>query len=444
MKSTFMLALLLAMLGMVMAAPAPLSNLSANPSSKLSPDRLPAVGFLSTPFDPKDQLIDVTGTHAFVHPHPGDARGPCPGLNALANHGYISHDGVTNHDELIKALIDVFAMDYGVAEYLTLLGMASSGSVDMWTLSIGGHHPRTDENVTFAVKVPTRGLSGTHIVFETDASPTRSDLYDARSVDHPDDVHMNIEFFKQLFDRQAGIADEDVDFSLEVVAEHKFARTIDSVENNPDMFLSPANAAMGSMAAHLFISSFMSNHSAEHPEGRLDRQTLKSFFGVTEDEELGLSYNSGGERIPDNWYRRHSARPYRVEDLNADIRYTIQKHPTLLNDFFVGGNADGRADNWQSVDIEKLTSGNYSISTITTEPNHPACFAIEAGPVFTQPYMEAIYEDIWPVAKILNEVLIPIVKPLGCPRWMDLDASLFDGLRGYERSFDDFDSAMLG
>lgn len=215
---------------------------------------------------------------------------------------------MTNHDELIKALIDgtflsplrmpgsmltyllVFAMDYGVAEYLTLLGMASSGSVDMWTLSIGGHHPRTDENVTFAVKVPTRGLSGTHIVFETDASPTRSDLYDARSADHPDDVHMNIDFFKQLFDRQAGIAEEEVDFSLEVVAEHKFARTIDSVENNPDMFLSPANAAMGSMAAHLFISSFMSNHSAEHPEGRLDRQTLKSFFGVTEDEELGLSY----------------------------------------------------------------------------------------------------------------------------------------------------------
>lgn len=39
----------------------------------------------------------VTGAHAFVAPNfnAGDQRGPCPGLNALANHGYISHNGVT-------------------------------------------------------------------------------------------------------------------------------------------------------------------------------------------------------------------------------------------------------------------------------------------------------------------------------------------------------------
>ena len=41
-----------------------------------------------------DQLIDVTGDHAWVAPGPDDIRGPCPGLNALANHGYFPHNGV--------------------------------------------------------------------------------------------------------------------------------------------------------------------------------------------------------------------------------------------------------------------------------------------------------------------------------------------------------------
>ena len=46
-----------------------------------------------TSFD-ENQLIDVTGEHAWVAPGPNDIRGPCPGLNALANHGYFPHSGV--------------------------------------------------------------------------------------------------------------------------------------------------------------------------------------------------------------------------------------------------------------------------------------------------------------------------------------------------------------
>lgn len=42
--------------------------------------------------------IVVTGEHSFVPPDfaSGDQRGPCPGLNALANHGYIPHNGVVS------------------------------------------------------------------------------------------------------------------------------------------------------------------------------------------------------------------------------------------------------------------------------------------------------------------------------------------------------------
>jgi hypothetical protein len=47
-------------------------------------------------FDPVSQLVDVTGQHAFTPPNfdAGDQIGPWPGLNALANHDYLPHNGV--------------------------------------------------------------------------------------------------------------------------------------------------------------------------------------------------------------------------------------------------------------------------------------------------------------------------------------------------------------
>lgn len=42
----------------------------------------------------ENQRISVTGVHKWVAPGPNDIRGPCPGLNALANHGYFPHSGV--------------------------------------------------------------------------------------------------------------------------------------------------------------------------------------------------------------------------------------------------------------------------------------------------------------------------------------------------------------
>jgi len=41
------------------------------------------------PFDSTTQHVSTTGQHAWVAPNfdLGDQRGPCPGLNALANHG---------------------------------------------------------------------------------------------------------------------------------------------------------------------------------------------------------------------------------------------------------------------------------------------------------------------------------------------------------------------
>ena len=63
----------------------PAQDESANEKRQSGPGGIPFTTFN------ENQLIDVTGTYAWKAPGPKDLRGPCPGLNALANHGYFPH-----------------------------------------------------------------------------------------------------------------------------------------------------------------------------------------------------------------------------------------------------------------------------------------------------------------------------------------------------------------
>lgn len=57
-------------------------------------------------FDAATQYVSTTGEHAFVAPdfEAGDVRGPCPGLNAMANHGYM----VSRSPKSMKRLLTAF------------------------------------------------------------------------------------------------------------------------------------------------------------------------------------------------------------------------------------------------------------------------------------------------------------------------------------------------
>jgi hypothetical protein len=67
------------------------------------------------PFSSSSPLIfqTVTGEHSFIAPDfdAGDQRGPCPGLNALANHGYIGRNGVTSVSRASSYLSHLFKTD---------------------------------------------------------------------------------------------------------------------------------------------------------------------------------------------------------------------------------------------------------------------------------------------------------------------------------------------
>jgi len=58
-------------------------------------------------FNATAQYVSTKGQYAFVAPNLNtDARGPCPGLNAMANHGYIPHNGVATIQQFIDGTYD--------------------------------------------------------------------------------------------------------------------------------------------------------------------------------------------------------------------------------------------------------------------------------------------------------------------------------------------------
>lgn len=75
--------------------------------------------------------------HAFEAPGPNDIRGPCPGLNAAANHHFLSHDGITTFSELVDAQQNLYNVGYDLAVTLAVLGIALDGDVVTGKLSIG-------------------------------------------------------------------------------------------------------------------------------------------------------------------------------------------------------------------------------------------------------------------------------------------------------------------
>lgn len=100
------------------------------------------------PFDAKLQLVNNQGEHRFIAPGPGDERGQCPGLNAMANHGYIPRNGIATIGQFIEGTNTVFGMGEDLGGFLALYGAVVDGDGRSW--SIGG--------------VPHTGILGSHNV----------------------------------------------------------------------------------------------------------------------------------------------------------------------------------------------------------------------------------------------------------------------------------------
>jgi Peroxidase, family 2 len=230
-------------------------------------------------FNAKAQYVSNQGQYAFKAPGPNDARGPCPGLNAMANHGYIPHNGVGTIEQFVQGCYNVFGMGLDLGAFLAIYGALIEGDGKQW--SIGGPVAGYFGN----------GLIGSHDNYEADVSPTRPDLYQ-----YGNDYQVITSQWEDLYSYQAHLPNDQSNYNLAVLQEFRSKRFDQQIANNPYFFNGPFSGVAVQPAAYTFIYRFMGNKSAEHPEGQLTQNVLKAFFGMTQNADGSWSGGTGKAR----------------------------------------------------------------------------------------------------------------------------------------------------
>jgi hypothetical protein len=109
-------------------------------------------------FNAAAQYVDVGpgSGHEWQAPGANDLRGPCPGLNAFANHGFLPKNGFATIQQFVDATENVVGMSADLFVFLAVFGAVIDGSGTGW--SIGGTPPAS-------LKYPLgggNGISGSH------------------------------------------------------------------------------------------------------------------------------------------------------------------------------------------------------------------------------------------------------------------------------------------
>lgn len=172
----------------------------------------------------------------------------------------------------------------------------------------------------------TLNLQSTNLTlnrYESDASPTRPDLYQAGN-----DYMTQADQFNDLIATSPG---GSVD--LNSLTNFRSKRFDQQIASNPYFFNGPFTGVAVQPAAYTFIYRFMANHSEANPYGLLDYDVLASWFGMT-GETGAYTANQGMEKIPMNWYRRALEYPYDQGYFVADLANAAALHPKFLD---VGG-----------------------------------------------------------------------------------------------------------
>ncbi|PPQ79317.1 hypothetical protein CVT25_002573 [Psilocybe cyanescens] len=220
--------------------------------------------------------------HPWMPARPGDQRGPCPGLNTLASHGYLPRNGIATPAQIINAVQEGFNMDYTVANFITYAAFLVDGNLITNKLSIGG---RTSLTGAFPPAPAIAGGLDTHAVFEGDASMTRGDFFFGNNHD------FNETLFQQFVDYSNKFGAGK--YNLTVAGELRWKRIQDSIATNPTFsFVSPryfTAYAESSFPVQFFVDGRKTGADA----GQLDMVTARSFFQQS--------------RFPDGFFRANDS-----------------------------------------------------------------------------------------------------------------------------------------
>jgi len=254
------------------------AGLTASLASAVSPDNLrPEPGY------------------TFQAPGPNDSRGPCPGLNLLANYGYLPRDGYVNFGQVVDATSRGFNMATDLSSILAAFAVLADGDIvtESWYLGSGPG---------------SVGGLNRHSTVEADISPTREDYYNGCGDNH----HVSSRIVKALVSTAKSSAAKD--FGLETMAAHYADISKFSQANNPYIYYFPFPSIV-SLGAFVFYPNFFSN-GTYGAGGVANYESISSIVGFQYDEDTG-NYMYVPEKWPENWYRR--ATPYGAVQVLAQV-----------------------------------------------------------------------------------------------------------------------------
>ncbi|GFF34751.1 aromatic peroxygenase [Aspergillus udagawae] len=377
--------------------------------------------------DSMSKPIDVTGLHAFQPPDfkRGDQRGPCPALNALANHGYIPRSGVVSFVEVIAAVNKVYGMGVDLTTILAMMGLVWTGNplALVPSFSIGGRDTGVNNllNNLGGLLGEPQGLIGSHNFIEADSSNTRDDLYVTGN-----NYALNMDKFMEWYNMST-----DGTFSMDLMAERAKIRFEQSVQTNPEFYYGPVTGLISRNAGYMFPGRLFRNHSRENPEGVLTKEIVRSFYGIY-GEEGNLTYREGWERIPENWYK--SPLDYGLVQLNLDLADWILKHPELAS---IGGNT-GTVNSFAGVNLADVTGGVLNLTTLL-DGNNLLCFVFEVLKFSGPNALAGLYKTLAVPLDMINKIIAVPLLNMSCPAFKDLQMGgrpLWDAIK------DDFPGAM--
>jgi Peroxidase, family 2 len=267
-----------------------------------------------------------------------------------------------------------------------------------------------------------QGISGSHNKYETDSSPTRGDLYQ-----YGNDYSLQMTQFKHLYGLQKDAANPN--YNLDVMLQHRKWMFEQSVANNPYFFYGPFTGVLVSQAAFTFVYRFMSNKSAEAPEGVLNKEVLKSFFSITGPDDK-LVHTPGHEKIPDNFYKRAIGDEYTINFFQLDILDFAAQYPRILD---VGGNT-GTKNSFAGVDILALTNGVYNSASLL-KGNNLACFLYQNAQLGAPDAIKGLYTDTTKALSVLTAAIAPILEQFDCPALKSIDSTQFSKFPGATKSY---------
>jgi hypothetical protein len=364
-------------------------------------------------FDAKKQYIDTTGKHEWRAAGPNDQRGPCPGLNALANHGYLPRSGVASNLQLIQATNQVYGMGLDLSVFLAVIGDLFDGNAFGW--SIGSS----------SLLVPGgNGLTGSHNKYDNDGSLTRGDLYQYGT---NEDVIWKQ--WEQVYAAQKDKSEEESNYNLKVYQELRSSRWDQSVSENPYYFLGPFSGIFVQPAGATFPFRYMANKSEEHPEGQLTKSVLKSFFGVTEHEDGSFSGGRGYERIPDNWYRRAFGAEYGIAFFVEDVLQEASVYPKFLN---LGGN-EGKVNTFSPIDLRDPAGGVIDSARLL-EGNNLMCFVFQSLQNAAPDQLISLTSLIGKIGGPGASSLTKTIQSLGCPQLYNISKDVLKKYPGYSKT----------